>query len=952
MKPERWKQIDQLFDLALQREASQRTAFLKKACAGDEELRREVESLLAHREGAECFIEVPALEDVAGELAESQPPPLVGQQIDAYKICSLLGVGGMGEVYRAKDTRLGREVAVKVLPSSFSADGGRLRRFEREARAAGRLNHPNVLAIYDVGTCDGSPYIVSELLEGATLRDQMGGNALTQRKSIDYALQIARGLAAAHEKGIIHRDLKPENVFITKDGRVKILDFGLAKLTHPAMDSGDLMETSTATGTAPGVLMGTAGYMSPEQVRAQVVDHRSDIFSLGAVLYEMVSGQRAFQGKSVVEMMNAILKEEPPELPPNRRLAPALERIVRHCLEKSPEQRFQSASDIAFNLEALSDSTPSTFPVLLRRSKRERLAWVVAAVATLTALVLAIAYFRRAPIGAPVLKLSVLPPENATFGSASAISPDGRHLAFVATANGKTLLWVRRLDSLTAQALPGTEGADDPFWSPDGRFIAFFAQGKLKKVEISGGPPQPLCDATDDRGGTWNRDGVIIFAPNLQGELYRISVAGGAAAPLTTLDYASQENSHRWPHFLPDGQHFVYFVRSAQRDKQGFYVGSLDSTKKERLLNGSGSIAYVAPGYLLFVRNGTLMAHRFDVNSLQITGEPISLAEQVACKYRTYSEFSVSDAGVLTYRRDSGLAHELIWFDRGGKQIASVASPADFNTTRLSPDEKRVAGVRFDPYSGAGDIWLLEPHGITSRFTFDPGYEWLPVWSPDGSRIVFSSNRNGPMDLYLRELSSSAPERLLLESRTQKLPTDWSRDGRFILYEDFQPNTNKPDLWVLPMSGDRHPMPFLQTPFEERQGQFSPDGRWIAYVSDESGRYEVYVQSFPAAGAKRQISATGGTEPRWRRDGKELFYLGANGKLMAVQVKGDSGFEASVPKALFATPPLEPGGRLLSNYSVTADGERFLINSFPEQVMSTPITVVINWTAELRKKLN
>ncbi len=409
---------------------------------------------------------------------------------------------------------------------------------------------------------------------------------------------------------------------------------------------------------------------------------------------------------------------------------------------------------------------------------------------------------------------------------------------------------------------------------------------------------------------------------------------------MTALDYASQENSHRWPHFLPDGNHFVYFVRSSQADKQGFYVGSLDSKGKKRLLNASGSMAYVAPGYLLFVRQGRLIAQPFDLTRLQITGEPISVAEQVAYSYNMFSEFSASDSGVLTYRRGGDPTRQLIWLDRGGKQLGSVAAPADYEDARLSPDEKRFAGIRLDE-TGAGDIWLLElSHGITSRLTVDPGYEWRPVWSPDGNRIIFSSNRKGPMDLYLREVRSVAPERVLLESSTQKAATDWSRDGSFILYEDIEPNTNKPDLWVLPMSGDRHPMPFLQTQFEERQGQFSPDGRWVAYVSDESGRYEVYVQSFPAGGGKRQISANGGTEPRWRRDGKELFYLAADGKLMAVQVKGNSTFEASVPRALFVRPPLNLGGRVHSSYSVAADGQRFLFSSFREELISHPITVV------------
>jgi Tol biopolymer transport system component len=693
--------------------------------------------------------------------------------------------------------------------------------------------------------------------------------------------------------------------------------------------------------------MGTAGYMSPEQARGQVVDHRSDIFSYGAILYEMISGQRAFQGNSVVEVMNAILKEEPPELPPNRSIAPALERIVRHCLEKSPEQRFQSAGDIAFDLEALSGSTPATLAVAPGRLKhRERLAWIVAAVAVFTALVLAVAYFRRAQIDTPVLKLSVLQPKKETSGYA--ISPDGRRLAFVATAEGKTMLWVRPLDSLTAQALPGTEGADHPFWSPDSRFIGFFAQSKLKKIEIAGGPAQTVCEAADPRGGTWNRDGVIVFAPNSQDALYRVSSSGGGSTSVTTLDRSGQENAHRWPHFLPDGRHFIYFVRSAQRDWQGCYLGSLDSKEKRRLLTASGSVAYAA-GYLLFVREGTLLAHAFDPNRLQITGEPIPVAEQVEHHRNFFSEFSVSDSGVLAYQHGSDNTTRLIWLDRGGKQHGPTLAPANFNAHRLSPDEKRVAGNRLDD-TGATDIWLLElSRGITSRFTSDPAYEWLPVWSPDGSRIVFNSNRKGSMDLYLKALSGAGREEVLLESNTLKVPTDWSRDGRFILYEDADRSTNKSDLWVLPLFGDRQPMPFLQTPFDERQGQFSPNGQWIAYVSDESGRYEVCVESFPAR-SKVQISTDGGIQPRWRRDGNELFYLAADGKVMAVEVRAGSTFEATVPKVLFVA-PLGPRDALAGSYSVTADGQRFLFNSFGEEI-SGPITVVINWTGELRKKLN
>ena len=871
----------------------------------------------------------------------------------------------MGEVYLARDPKLNRDVAIKVLPADFSTDPERLRRFEQEAQAAGALNHPNILSIYDVETHDGSPYVVSELLEGETLREHLGGTALPSRKAVDYALQIASGMAAAHERGIVHRDLKPENLFVTNEGRVKILDFGIAKLTEPA-DGGEA-HTDLPTrklSTDPGTVVGTVGYMSPEQVRGQRVDHRSDIFSLGAVLYEMLSGKRAFRGESAVETLNAILKEDPPELSEsNSQINPALARVVAHCLEKSPGLRFQSAKDVAFALEALSGlsssrTTAAALPLQAERPKnRERLAWVVAGVlllGLLAALPFAIAHLRRAPADERVLRLSLLPPENANMTrivTAMAISPDGRRLAFVASFEGREFLWVRPLDSLSAQALPGTEGvtgASPPFWSPDSRFIGFFAGGKLKKIEASGGPPQTLCDSSASRGGTWNRDGVIIFG-DTSGPLQRVSASGGEPVPVLALDESRLETSHRWPHFLPDGRHFLYFVRSGQTESRGVYVGSLDAKETKRLIPTAFNAAYAPPGFLLFMRNETLMAQPFDAEKLELTGEPSPVAEHVAYNMGLgRGAFSVSENGVLAFRTGSGDRDQLLWFDRGGKQIGSLGAVGLYFSLWLSPDERQVAVERSDPQTGTPDIWLFDlARGIPSRFTTDPAGDTSPLWSPDGSRIVFSSSREGVRNLYQKMASGGGTEEVLLKSREEKVADDWSADGQLIVYQVLNPKT-KWDLWVLPMSGDRQPFPFLQTEFNEWQSQLSPDGKWIAYISDESGSPEVYVQTFPISGGRVRVSTGGGNQPKWRRDGRELFYIAADRKLMAVDVKPGATFEAGVPRPLFDTRVLTLTD-FRNHYVVTADGQRFLICSTDEVTSAPPISVVLNWSAGLKR---
>jgi eukaryotic-like serine/threonine-protein kinase len=885
-----------------------------------------------------------------------------GTRLGRYEIRAQLGAGGMGEVYRARDEKLNRDVAIKILPAAFSQDAERLLRFEQEAQAAGALNHPNILSIFDVATHDGLLYVVSELLDGETLREKLNGTALSQRRAIDYATQISKGLAAAHEKGIIHRDLKPENLFVTNDERIKILDFGLAKLVESAGDNEGQTDVPTRrVNTDPGAVMGTAGYISPEQVRGQKVDHRSDIFSLGAVLYEMLSGRRAFRGPSAVETLSAILKEDPGELSEsNRNVSPTLERLVFHCLEKNPAARFHSANDLAFALEALSGSSvsaPAETSVLAlgpARSKwREQLPWIVAAVAVLLAIIaFAVPYLRRAPAATPTIatRFFIHPPEKTTFGRRFAVSPDGRRVVFLVNSEGKSLLWVRGLDSLAAQPLGGTEEATYPFWSPDSRFVAFFSGGKLKKIEVTGGPAQTLCDAPESRGGTWNRDGVIVFP--LRFSLYRVSAAGGGPTPLTTLDASRKETFHAHPWFLPDGRHFLYFANSAQRENAGIFIGSLDTRETKLLLNTNANAVYSPPGYLLFLRELTLMAQGFDASKLELTGDPFPVAEEVdRTTAAHFGLFSVSDTGVLVYGSGSAESRQLAWFDRNGKQLGTIGPPGAYHGPWLSPDEKRVVVSRDDPMVSTADIWLIElGRGLPTRFTF-ASVNISPIWSPDGSHIAFSTNRDGQMNLYQRAASGAGHDEALLKSDERKLPSDWSPDGKYILYENVDPKTHWAnwDLWVLPLEGDKKPFPFLQTEFDEVQGQFSPDGKWIAYTSNESGARQVYVRSFPTSSDKLQVSTAGGAQPQWRRDGRELFYVSPDRKLMAVEVKGDgSTFEAGVPKSLFE--PRIPGpGAFRNSYAVTADGQRFLVITVLEEMTPQPITVVMNWTADLKR---
>ena len=862
MTPEHWEQIARLHRAALQYEEDRRAAFLHNACAGDEDLRSEVESLLAYEGKAENFMEVPAFEVVANQLADRQAPRMVqksGTKLGPYEILAPLGAGGMGEVYRARDSKLNRDVALKILPARFVDDAERMARFRREAQVLASLNHPNIGSIYGLEEWNNLCVLVLELVEGPTLADRISGGAIPLEEALAIARQIAEAVAYAHEKGVTHRDLKPANINITPEGNVKVLDFGLAKVLHGPKDLESDPSQSPTCGnptTLEGMILGTAAYMSPEQAKGKPVDRRADIWAFGVVLYELLTGVHLFQRDTMSDTLAAVLKEEPDW---NRIPVKALP-LLRHCLEKDPKRRLRDFGDMHLLLE-----TPSV-PV---RTNRLWLGWGAVAVFLIAFAALSVVHFRERPLVSAPVQFQISPSESLLEGDAFAVSPDGRHLAFAATgSDGVTHLWIRDLDSLKVRVLSDSHPVilkprrvvPPFFWSDDSRFIGFQAAGKLAKIEISGGPAQALCDVQGTVvGGSWNRDGAIVFADNTRG-LMQVSAAGGVASPLTTFDPSRKEVVHVLPSFLPDGRHFLYLRASSIPENSGVYVGSLNTKPEEqdsrRLLATTSGPVYAPPsdsdsGQVLFLRQGTLMAQPFDASRLELSGEAVPVAEQVG-SVLDYGFFSASGNGVLVYRSGAGLDYQLTWFDRQGRVLAKVAEPGRYNSLALSPDGRRVAVSRTNPENTPNwDVWLLDVGRNTStRLTYEQVRATFPVWSADGSSVIFDSIREGEVNLYLKLASGAGDERPLLKSDAgYKYATSSSRDGRFLLYTVEKPET-KTDLWVLSLQGDRKPTPFLRTEFNERSGQFSPDGHWIAYTSDESGSDEIYVREFSSGSAQ------------------------------------------------------------------------------------------------------
>ena len=882
-------------------------------------------------------------------------PLTLGTTLGPYEIQSPLGAGGMGEVYKARDTRLDRTVAIKVLPAHVADDPDLRQRFEREAKTISSLNHPHICTLYDIGQQDGVDYLVMEYLEGETLAARLTKGPLPTDQVLRYATEIADALDKAHRKGITHRDLKPGNIMITKAG-TKLLDFGLAKLKQPAAGPGGMSAVPTLSAglTMQGTILGTLQYMAPEQLEGTEADARTDIFAFGAVVYEMATGKKAFEGKSQASLIAAILEREPPPISVLQPVSPpAMDQIVKTCLAKDPDDRWQSAGDLGRQLKIIQGgSQPSVaVPTVAARKSRERLSWGVAGVlAVLLAIALAVPYVTREPADLTTVRFTVEAASRAP--NQFALSPDGRHLAFVGEAGlGGAGLWIRAVEALEARMLPGTEGAGYPFWSPDNQFIGFFVGGQLKKVAVSGGPPETLCEvAFLTFGGTWNRDDVIVFGRG-NDRLYRVSASGGEPSPVTELD-RSLHSGHVWPQFFPDGRRFLFFAGRPGGDDNGIYVGSLDSTEVQRVMAAEYMARYAPPGYLLYAREGTLMAQPFDADAVQLTGDPVRLVDQVSTNpvFRL-AAFSVSENGELAYRGGGreGVT-QLVWFDRSGELLGEASQPGLYNNPALSRDETRVAVERREITNAAPDVWILDltRGGTPSRFTFDPEADRWPTWSPDGRQIAFGSDREGGVSqIYRKNASGTGEAELLLESEASKYPMEWSEDGAWLSFFD-QDSQGNFDLWVLPLAEDSDPIPFLQTPFADVHGRLSPDSRWMAYGSDESGQAEIYVQDFPESGGKWPISTSGGFDPQWRGDGNELFYLGLDGNLMAVEIEADGDTPvAGIPQVLF---PID-GPTLLqrNNYDVTADGQRFLVNAFVEDAIRAQITWVLNWTAELEQ---
>jgi serine/threonine protein kinase len=867
-----------------------------------------------------------------------------GTKLGTYEIVGSLGAGGMGEVYRARDTKLNRDVAIKTLPEVFARDPERLVRFRREAQVLASLNHHHIAAIYDLVDVGPSPFLVLELVEGETLAERIRRGRIRIPEALRIATHIAEALEAAHEKGIIHRDLKPANIKITPDGSAKVLDYGLAKVLEES-GSANLSKAPTIAATSLGTILGTAPYMSPEQAIGGEADRSSDLWAFGCVLFEMLAGRGPFEGDTVSEVLAGILRSDP-----DWRLLPdetpdGIRRLLRRCLRRERTLRLRDAGDARIEIDEAQSITGPEHARPIPSGRRERLAWASAfALVSLVAALMSVRAFRPGAV-APEARLEINTPP--TRDPSLAISPDGLKIVFTASSGGQAQLWLRSLDSSLARPLPGTERGSTPFWSPDSRSIGFFADSKLQRMDIDGGSVQTLASAPAGLGGAWNRDGTILFSANPGRPIFRIPAGGGEPAAVTRFE-SPQQASQSSPRFLPDGRHFLFFV-TGTADARGVYIGNLDGLDTKRLFDADTPAAHTAAGQLLFIRQGQLMAQDFDVARLTPKGDPSPIDEHA----NRGTALSASAAGPVVYRTPpSGSGQRyFVWIDRAGREIDKVVYPDTApGGPSLSHDGRRVAVFRY--VNGNMDIWSYETQRRTwDRITFESGDDIYPLWSGDGSRIVFGSNRKGGiMNLY-RKLLSAAPgsEERLLSTSQPKFPMDWSPDGRFLLYDSIDPKRGV-DVWALPLEGDRKPFEVVQTDFNERLAQFSPDGKWIAYQSDKTGRFEIYLQPFPGSGGDSPVSTDGGAQVRWNPDGRELFYIAADDRLMAVPIRFASDgktVESGTPLGLFATNVGSTAPNTnRQQYMVSPDGQSFVMNSVPEEVAASPITVILNWKAK------
>jgi eukaryotic-like serine/threonine-protein kinase len=875
-----------------------------------------------------------------------------GSRLGPYEVLGPIGAGGMGEVYKARDTRLDRTVAIKVLPSHLSANPDLKARFEREAKAISSLSHPNICTLHDVGHQDGVDFLVMEYLEGESLATRLTRGPLPIEQVQRIGGEIAVALDAAHRSGIVHRDLKPGNIVLTRAG-AKLLDFGLAK-TAAGPVAGSAIEGLTslpteAAGAMPltteGTLLGTFQYMAPEQLEGKEADARTDIFALGAVLYEMVTGKPAFAGGSRASLISSIMSSQPQSVTAVQPMTPpALERLIRTCLAKDPNDRWQTAHDVALQLQWIAEGGSAVglpAPVSARRARREHFAWAIAALGVLGMAFLA---WRGGGSGGPArqLRFTIPVPHGVSSIDLPRISPDGATLAFNATdSSGRSMIWLRPLNSLDANPLPGTEGATRPFWSPDSRFLGFVAGGKLKKIAASGGPAEVVCDAATGSDGTWGRNGDILFDGNASADPIRHVMASGGIAT-AALPFDSTFGAG-WPAFLPDGKHFFY--TKMQSAKTEIMLGTLGATRAKSLGVAVSRIEYSADGYLLFVRDQTLVAQRFNSGSGRLEGDPFPVAESLPIVGTAQADFSVSNNGVLVYRATGGATSRLVWLDRSGREVGQVGPSAEYRAPALSPDGRFVAVRRRDPGVTGADVWIMDPaRGTTTRFTFDPAVDSNPLWSPDGERLVWYSNRGGADALWIKSASGMGQDEKLVNA-PGAWPEDWSRDGQTLLYDIVDPK-NGYDMYRVSITGDRKPVLVLQTPFNEGREHLSPDGRWLAYESDESGRQEVYVMSFEGQPGKWQVSANGGKQARWSPDGRELFYLSGDQRLMSVAIPAGPSFNPAMPVPLFK---VNFDDNTRNAYCVAPDGKRFLF-LLPDQELMTPITAIVNWRAGLGRK--